>query len=184
MVKDANSPGSDHQLETEERGPVALELYLLRHGIAEDRSSSGRDADRALTEDGKRKIERVLKRAHKAGASPTLIISSPYLRAMETAEIAARELQYNSEIVRSQRLEPHASPPDLWSEIRAHRDEPSILLASHEPLCSATLAFLLGSTRAMVEFRKGALRALIFLTLSVEPRVCRAAMDAGFPKVS
>jgi phosphohistidine phosphatase len=112
----------------------------------------------------------VLKRAHKAGASPTLIISSPYLRAMETAEIAARELQYNSEIVRSQRLEPHASPPDLWSEIRAHRDEPSILLASHEPLCSATLAFLLGSTRAMVEFRKGALARIDFSTLSVEPR--------------
>jgi phosphohistidine phosphatase len=112
----------------------------------------------------------VLKRAHKAGASPTLIISSPYTRAMQTAEIAAHELQYHSEIVRSERLAPHASPSDLWSEIRAHRDEPSILLASHEPLCSATLAFMLGSTRAMVEFRKGALARVDFATLSVDPR--------------
>jgi phosphohistidine phosphatase len=112
----------------------------------------------------------VLKRAHKAGVSPTLIISSPLTRAMQTAAIAAHELAYHSEIVRSDRLAPHASPPDLWSEIRAHRDEPSILLASHEPLCSATLAFMLGSTRAMVEFRKGALARIDFSTIGADPR--------------
>jgi phosphohistidine phosphatase len=151
-------------------GSNSLELYLLRHGIAEDRAPSGRDADRALTDAGKHKLEKVLKRAHKAGVHPTLIVSSPYKRAMETAEIAARELEYNSEIVRSDRLTPNSSPPDLWSEIRAHRDEPSILLAGHEPLFSATVAYLLGSTRAMVEFRKGALVRIDFSTIGAEPR--------------
>jgi phosphohistidine phosphatase len=112
----------------------------------------------------------VLKRAHKAGVNPTLIISSPYKRAMETAAIAARELQYNSEIVRSDLLTPNSSPPDLWSEIRAHRDEPSILLAGHEPLFSATLAYLLGSMRAMVGFRKGALVRVDFSTIGADPR--------------
>jgi phosphohistidine phosphatase len=112
----------------------------------------------------------VLKRAHKAGASPTLIISSPYTRAMETAAIAASVLQYNSEIVRSDRLAPNSSPPDLWSEIRAHRDEPSILLTGHEPLFSATLAYMLGSTRAMVDFRKGALARIDFSTIGADPR--------------
>lgn len=112
----------------------------------------------------------MLKRAHRAGVAPTLIISSPYTRAMETAEIAARELAYHSEIVRSDRLLPNSSPPDLWSEIRAHRDEPSILLAGHEPLFSATLAWIIGSTRAMVDFRKGGLARIDFSTIGADPR--------------
>jgi phosphohistidine phosphatase len=112
----------------------------------------------------------VLQRAHKAEVSPTLIISSPYTRAMETAAIAARELEYHSEIVRSDRLLPNSTPPDLWSEIRAHRDEPSILLAGHEPLFSAALAWMVGSTRAMVDFRKGGLARIDFSTIGADPR--------------
>jgi phosphohistidine phosphatase len=147
-----------------------MELYLLRHGIAEDRASTGRDADRALTEDGKRKLHKVLRRAKKAGVQPALILSSPLKRALETAAIAAEELEYKSEIARTNALVPNSTPRDLWSEIRAHRDEPSILLAGHEPLFSQTVAYLLGSTRAMIEFRKGALIRIDFATLTAEPR--------------
>jgi phosphohistidine phosphatase len=147
-----------------------MELYLLRHGMAEDRAPSGRDSDRRLTEDGKKRVRSVLKRAHKAGVSPTLILSSPFTRAIETAEIAADELAYNSEIVRTAALTPDSSPSDVWGEIRAHRDEPSILLAGHEPLFSSTVASLLGSTRAMVEFKKGALVRIDFSTIGAEPR--------------
>lgn len=147
-----------------------MEIYLLRHGIAEDRAPAGRDADRRLTEEGRAKLSRVLARAHQAGVSPALILSSPYKRAMETAEIAARELGYRGEIARTQALAPNASPLELWSEIRSHRDEPSILLAGHEPLFSATVAFLLGSARTMVEFKKGALVRIDVASLGVEPR--------------
>lgn len=142
----------------------------MRHGIAEDRSASGHDPDRALTDKGLHKLEKVLKRAHNAGVAPSLIISSPYLRAMQTAEVAARVLEYHSEIVRSDRLTPHSTPADVWAEIRAHRDEPSILLAGHEPLFSATVAYMLGSTRAMVEFKKGAIVRIDFATIGAEPR--------------
>ena len=56
-----------------------MELYLLRHGIAEDHATS--DADRALTDEGREKVHRVMKRAAASGVSPSLIISSPYKRA-------------------------------------------------------------------------------------------------------
>jgi phosphohistidine phosphatase len=134
-----------------------MELYLLRHGIAEDHSSTGRDQDRRLTEEGREKLRKVLKRAAGAGVEPSLIISSPYKRALETAEIAASELGYKGDIVRTSSLTPDSSPPSVWSEIREHRDEPSILLAGHEPLFSSTVALLLGATREMVDFRKAAL---------------------------
>lgn len=134
-----------------------MELYFLRHGIAEDHSATGRDQDRRLTEEGREKLRRVLKRAAAAGVEPSLILSSPYKRAVETAEIAASELHYKGEILRVGSLTPDSSPPSVWSEIREHRDQPSILLAGHEPLFSSTVAWLLGSTREMVEFKKAAL---------------------------
>jgi len=132
-----------------------MELYLLRHGIAEDNAVT--DADRRLTDEGREKVHRVMKRAASAGVSPSLIISSPYKRALETAEIAASELGYKGKILRAGTLTPDSSPPSVWSEIREHRDEASVLLAGHEPLFSSTVAFLLGSTNQMIDFRKAAL---------------------------
>jgi phosphohistidine phosphatase len=134
-----------------------MEIYLLRHGIAEDHSATGRDSDRRLTEEGRTKLIRVLERAHAAGVRPTLILSSPYRRALETAEIAARELGYEGKLVRSQALTPDSSPDRVWDEIRTHREESAILLTGHEPLFSAIVAHMLGSTRSMMQFRKGAL---------------------------
>jgi phosphohistidine phosphatase len=134
-----------------------MEIYLLRHGIAEERAASGRDADRRLTEEGRAKLHSVLERAHSAGVTPSVILSSPLRRALETAEIAARELGYEGKIVRSTALEPDSSPKQVWDEIRKHSDETAVLVAGHEPLFSATVAWMLGSTRAMVHFRKGAL---------------------------
>src|SRR5580704_17747368 len=64
-----------------DNGSSFIELYLLRHAIAEDHSPSGRDADRRLTDDGRKKLRRVLERARKASVTPTLILSSPLKRA-------------------------------------------------------------------------------------------------------
>jgi phosphohistidine phosphatase len=146
-----------------------MEIYLLRHGIAEDRSPSGRDADRRLTDEGRQKLRRVLERAHSAGVNPSLILSSPLKRAMETAEIAARELGYEGKIVRVESLKPESSPQHIWDEVRSHPDESAILLAGHEPLFSATVAWMLGSTHAMVDFKKGALVRVSVDALGQEP---------------
>jgi phosphohistidine phosphatase len=136
---------------------IPMEIYLLRHGIAEDRSATGKDADRRLTDEGRAKLRRVLERAHQGGVRPSLILSSPLRRALETAEIAARELGYEGKIGRIAALTPESSPQQVWEAIREHRSEPAVLLAGHEPLFSLTVAYLLGSTREMVHFRKGAL---------------------------
>lgn len=146
-----------------------MEIYLLRHGIAEDRAASGRDADRRLTEEGRAKLQSVLERAHSAGVRPSLILSSPLRRAIETAEIAARELDYEGKIVRAAALAPDSSPHQMWDEIRKHRDETAVLVTGHEPLFSSTVAWMLGSTRAMVHFRKGALVRLDVESLGPAP---------------
>jgi len=134
-----------------------MEIYLLRHGIAEDAAPGHADSDRALTSEGKERLRRVLKRARAAGVSPSLMLSSPYKRAVETADVAADALGYKGKIARTRALSPNASPHDTWEEIRGYKDEAAILLASHEPLMSSLASFLLSSPALMVDMKKAAL---------------------------
>lgn len=128
-----------------------MEIYLLRHGIAEDGYP---DSARALTDEGKEKLRRVLKQCR---AKPSLILSSPYKRALQTAEIAAEVLEYTGEIERAQSLIPDGSAEDVWDEIRMRKNEGALLLASHEPLMGMAVAFLLGSPGIQVDMKKAAL---------------------------
>ncbi|MGE5648039.1 MAG: phosphohistidine phosphatase SixA [Acidobacteriota bacterium] len=134
-----------------------MDIYILRHGIAEPHAQDGRDETRALTEDGRTKLRAVLERARAAKAAPSLILTSPYVRAVQTAEIAAKELGYKKRIVKSDALAPDSSPEAVWAEIRSHAKEKALLVAGHEPLLSATVSFLVGSGRTVVELKKGAL---------------------------
>lgn len=134
-----------------------MELYLFRHGIAEDVQPGKRDADRALLDQGRKKAADVVKAARRGGLNPSLIVSSPYLRAFQTAQVAADELGYQGEIVKIDTLVPHGSPESVWHELRAHRGESAILLAGHEPLLSSLTAYLLAAPALRVEMKKAAM---------------------------
>jgi phosphohistidine phosphatase len=147
-----------------------MQLYLLRHGIAEDARPGEPDSGRALTPEGREKLRRVLKRARSAEFDPSLILSSPYRRALETAAVAAEVLNHKREIVRIQALTPEASPYDTWEEIRDRKDERAILLASHEPLMSSLTAFLLDCPSLLVDMKKAALVRIDFERIGPRPR--------------
>jgi phosphohistidine phosphatase len=147
-----------------------VQLYLLRHGIAEDGRPGMSDADRALTPEGFRKLRAVLKTARTGAVAPSLILSSPYRRALETAEVAAKELGYTGKILRTHALTPDSDPRRLWEELRVHRSEAAVLLAGHEPLFSTLTAFLLGAPSLLVDFKKGALVRVDIDSFGPQPR--------------
>ncbi|GIU80724.1 MAG: phosphohistidine phosphatase SixA [Bryobacteraceae bacterium] len=147
-----------------------MEILLLRHGIAADARPGQPDADRALTGEGKQKLRALLRRLRKAGVRPALILSSPYLRARQTAEIAREILAPDAIIVPARALTPGASPQEAWDEIRLYSNQPSVLCASHEPLCSQLAAFLLGAPELHVDFKKGALMRIDVESLPPRPR--------------
>jgi phosphohistidine phosphatase len=147
-----------------------MQIYLLRHGIAEDGRAGQPDSERALTGEGREKLRRVLRRAKAAEVVPGVILSSPYRRAMETAEEAANVLGYAGKLVRTRALTPEASPAQAWEEIRGRQEEGSVLLASHEPLMSSLAAFLLGSPGLQVDMKKGALVRVDCERFGPEPR--------------
>ena len=146
-----------------------MELYILRHGIAEDGHAELPDEQRQLTAEGRSKLREVLKVARRAGVSPSLIVTSPLVRAVQTAEIAAEELSYNSELVRNRALIPEADPRDTWTEIRLHSDESQLLLSSHNPLCASLAGYLLGSRNLWVDYKKGAILRIDLDRFGPEP---------------
>ena len=148
---------------------AAVQIYLLRHGIAEDGKPGRPDAERALTEEGRDKLRRVLKRARSADCSPSLILTSPYRRAVETAAVAAEVLGCK-QVLQTRALVPEAPPNESWEEIRAHKDEAAILLASHEPLMSSLASYLLRSPALQVDMKKAALVRVDCDRLASEPR--------------
>lgn len=134
-----------------------MELYLLRHGIAEDAGPGTPDAARRLTPDGEEKLAAVAKRAARAGVAPSLILSSPYVRARDTARIAAKTLGSACPVLYTEALVPHGTPEGVWSVLRDHADEAAILLAGHEPLLSQLGAWLLGCPELRIEMKKATL---------------------------
>jgi phosphohistidine phosphatase len=131
-----------------------MQVHLLRHGTAEDISGEGSDAKRKLTGGGRDEVRRAAECARRAKIAPTLILSSPFVRAIETAEIAAEVLAYRAGIVRTEALIPSASPQRVWNEIRNRHDAMQVLLAGHEPLLSHLAAYLLNSPALRIDMRK------------------------------
>ena len=133
-----------------------MTIYVLRHAIAEVRRQGHPDATRALTASGMQKLRIVLRRARQAGVSPAVILTSPYTRAEETAEIAAEILGCKRKLIITKALLPSSSPDRIWKEISAI-EAPSVLIAGHEPLLSQFVAFLLNCPAFQVDLKKGAM---------------------------
>ena len=147
-----------------------MQVHLLRHGVAEDGGPGLADEDRALTMDGRKKLRQVLQVCAKADVKPTLILSSPLKRALQTAEIAKRTLGYHGEILQTKALAPGSSVESVWDEVRSHRDEASLLLAGHNPQFEHLAGYLLGHPSMKIDFKKGALLRIDIESFGAEPR--------------
>ena len=136
-----------------------MRVYILRHGIAEAAARSGDDAARALTAEGREKLRAVLERARRSGVRPSIILTSPLKRALQTAEMAAAVLGVKRSLVTTNALAPLSSPQRVWNEIRA-QDAGPVLIAGHEPLLSQAVGFLLRCPALQLDLKKGALVSL------------------------
>ena len=148
-----------------------MELYLVRHGIADDDSPTGKDADRPLTTEGRRKLQDTLRVVADSGVQLGSIVSSPYVRARQTAEIAKNVLGFRDEVLLSNALRPESDPQDIWQEIRTvYRGADCVLFASHEPLMSRCTGYLLGAPELLIDFKKGAIVRIDIEQFGIQPR--------------
>lgn len=131
-------------------------LYLVRHGIAIDRSDpkSPPEAERPLTAKGVQKTRSAALGLNELGAKPEVFISSPYVRAVQTAEIFAEALGYSPNKIRmSDALKPAANPADIVKEIQRIRAK-EIACFGHAPHMDVTIAHLSGARAVYTELKK------------------------------
>jgi phosphohistidine phosphatase len=149
-----------------------MELYILRHAIAEAAPNppSGGDSKRRLTAEGADKMRRAAKGMKALELSFDVIISSPYLRAKETAEIVAGALQAGKKLELSELLEPDANGREFVEELKKkHGEKKQVLIVGHEPGLSRLISVLTsGQARTAIELKKGALCKLTVEELDYE----------------
>ena len=146
-----------------------MELYILRHGIAEDRenTSAKDDSQRRLTQEGERKMERIAKSICALGLSFDVILTSPFPRAKETADIVARALRSTRRVQILDALAAGASTKQLVKVLREQSDRfESVLIVGHEPDLSSLVSLLVtGGSDMILTLKKGGLCKLTLSTL-------------------
>jgi phosphohistidine phosphatase len=145
-----------------------MRLSLLRHGIAAERMHSGADdSERSLTAKGQRRLRRSAKGLLALGLTYDLILSSPYLRARQTAELVAQILRTAAGVHLTDTLAPGGSPRQLLESLRTdYRERQHVLLVGHEPYLSRLISTLLtGGPNLSVVMKRGGLCLLDVETL-------------------
>jgi len=135
-----------------------MTIHFLRHAEAEPIQVS--DAERALTPKGLDQADKVAKFCQRAGLVPQLLITSPFVRARQTAEIVARKLG-NVDLVVEPFLGCGMAAETFIEEIAAYKGFTTVMVVGHEPDFSDTIAVLLGlGTPESLKIRKASLTAI------------------------
>lgn len=134
-----------------------MELYIVRHGIAIDREDPKcpPDPERYLTEEGIEKTKRVAAGVAAVSASPDLLLSSPYVRAMQTAEIFAMALDYpKQKIRRTDLLLPGAEPTLFFRELVKDKQTSTLFIFGHAPQLDDVISTALGLKHHITTLKK------------------------------
>jgi phosphohistidine phosphatase len=130
-----------------------MELYFLRHGIAEDVGPEGLgDAGRRLTREGIAKMKAEARGLRRIGMRLDALLTSPFARAHATAEIVAKEL--GLELQLADELAPGCDVARLFALLSEHRGAERAMVVGHEPDFSTMIGELTGGSR--VQLKKGA----------------------------
>lgn len=132
-----------------------MNLYLLRHGDAQATAAS--DEARELTERGRAETRKVAQWFKRLNPKIEVAISSPLIRACQTADIVAQELSLSSCLQKSESLSPEKSPEGILS-ILNELPHNEVLLVGHLPFLGYLLsAFVWGDLKVEVPFKKSGL---------------------------
>lgn len=143
-----------------------MRIYLLRHAIAAERGSAAyADDDRPLTEEGKAKMSKAAKGLSSVITDIDVILTSPLVRAHDTARIAARALRAESKVEVCKELSPGSSMKHLMTYLAKFRGLNNMMLVGHEPDLGIIASLLLGSESSVIEFKKGSLCCIDISTL-------------------
>jgi phosphohistidine phosphatase len=132
------------------------ELYVIRHGLAEERGDAWPDdSKRPLTDEGMSRMRKSARGLSRIGVTIDVVLTSPLVRARQTAELVAGGLDPRPSLVNVDSLAPDGSYAAVLADLEKHSRRCRIGLVGHEPMLGELAARLIGSRHA-IEFKKGA----------------------------
>ncbi len=135
-----------------------MNLYIVRHAIAVEPGTPGYDDDsqRPLTDTGRKKMKKIVKGLRQLEVELDLILTSPYVRARDTAEILASGFKMKKKIAFTDNLIPPGNFDRLIDEISEKYNVDNLALVGHEPMLSSFISFLMtGNPDAAITLKKG-----------------------------
>lgn len=135
-----------------------MDIYIIRHAIAVDEGTPGYedDSQRPLTDKGRKKMRQIARGLRALGVEFDLILSSPYVRARETAEIVADVFKMKKKLDFTDNLIPMGEPDLLIAELNEKDSVQSIALVGHEPHLSTLVGLLTTEGKQLdVTLKKG-----------------------------
>ena len=142
-----------------------MNLYILRHGPAEEPSEWAPRPEtlRPLTKAGTKRVKEVAQFLADNDISFDVILTSPYERALRTAEIVAKTLGQKKKLVHFAPLAVGGAPEPLMQELAEHQSEwEDVLLVGHEPSLSQLISLLVtGRSLSSIELKKAGLAKLM-----------------------
>ncbi len=143
---------------------TAVDLYLIRHGLAGEHGSYANDDERPLTDEGRQKTRQVAKRLKELDIRFDLMLTSPLVRAQQTAAIL-RDAKLTQNLQESVHLAPGGDidPWLEWLQTWRSSDHTRLALVGHEPSLSTWAETLVwGQARGVLILKKA---GIIGLTL-------------------
>ena len=134
-------------------------LFFLRHGDA-GQAWPDRDDERPLSEEGEAALRAAAVTWARLKLRPDVVITSPLVRARQTAELLCAGIECAAEPVTDERLRPGAGWSDMARAMAEHPDAARVCFVGHEPDLSQAVAQLTGASS--VRMRKGGLACVEF----------------------
>jgi phosphohistidine phosphatase len=139
-----------------------MNLYLMRHGIAvaADQPEIESDSGRPLTAKGIKRMRQAARGLRRLGLSFDTVLTSPFVRARQTAEIVAESLGLEDRLEEISELTTESSVDRLMSGLVRFQDRKHLLLVGHNPLLGHAASFLIAGKKEIrleLELKKGGL---------------------------
>ena len=142
-----------------------MDLLIIRHGIAEDKdtfAATGKTDDlRPLTAEGRTKMTQSAKGLREIAPDISLLATSPFVRARETADIIARV--YGIKVRATEALLPNASLDEFLDWLNDRNEQAVVAIVGHEPhLSTLATSLMTGGKESRIELKKGGACSLTF----------------------
>ena len=132
-----------------------MKLYFLRHAEAVEKIPGIEDKDRPLTSFGAAMMSNLAKSLKKEMAALDTVLTSPLLRAVQTANIMANIFGCKESVSTSENLLVGTSPAELLGELKSYKSSKSMLLVGHQPHIGIVISFLTGVKESDMNICKG-----------------------------